>query len=143
MSFPKFLLIVACLGWAGFMSAISFMESWVKFRARGLTLALGLEVGRLVFRALNRMEWVFMAAVVVGLVLVRSWLLPLPLVAALLAVLCIQSFWLLPALERRAQAVISGVRPAASGHHRYYAGLELLKLGLVIVAAGRLCFPAA
>ena len=35
--------------WIGFVSAISFMEAWLKFRAPGVTLTLGLGIGRLVF----------------------------------------------------------------------------------------------
>ena len=46
--------------WAGSVFSISFMESWLKFRAEGVTLPIGLSIGRKVFKALNRMEWVFL-----------------------------------------------------------------------------------
>jgi len=35
---------------------ISFLEAWVKFRADLVTRAVGLDVGRTVFHALNRVE---------------------------------------------------------------------------------------
>ena len=39
--------------WLGMVLAISFLEAPLKFRAPGVTLQLGLGIGRLVFRALN------------------------------------------------------------------------------------------
>lgn len=39
--------------WLGMVLAISFLETPLKFRAPGITLPLGLGIGRLVFRALN------------------------------------------------------------------------------------------
>jgi len=36
--------------WIGFVCAISFMEAWLKFRAPGITVPLGLGIGRLVFQ---------------------------------------------------------------------------------------------
>lgn len=43
--------------WIGFICAISFMEAWLKFRAPGITIPLGLGIGKLVFQALNYVEW--------------------------------------------------------------------------------------
>jgi uncharacterized membrane protein (DUF485 family) len=45
--------------WIGFVCAISFMEAWLKFRAPGITVPLGLGIGRLIFNALNKVELVF------------------------------------------------------------------------------------
>jgi hypothetical protein len=42
--------------WLGAVLAISFLETPVKFRAPSITVALGLGIGRLVFRALDRVE---------------------------------------------------------------------------------------
>lgn len=41
--------IAAVFIWIGFVGVISFMEAWLKFRAPGITLSLGLGIGRLVF----------------------------------------------------------------------------------------------
>jgi hypothetical protein len=38
--------------WLGMVLAISFVETPLKFRAPGITMLLGLGIGRLVFRAL-------------------------------------------------------------------------------------------
>jgi hypothetical protein len=42
--------------WPGMVLAISFLEAPLKLRAPGVTLAIGLGIGRLVFRALNLVE---------------------------------------------------------------------------------------
>ena len=47
------------LVWTGMIAGISFLETPLKFRAPGVTLPLGLGIGQLVFRALNKTEWAF------------------------------------------------------------------------------------
>jgi hypothetical protein len=54
--------------WLGMVLAISFLEAPLKFRAPGVTLPVGLGIGRLVFRALNWGEAV-LAAGITGAVL--------------------------------------------------------------------------
>ncbi len=49
---------VITLIWLGFVCAISFMEAPLKFNAPGVELKQALSIGRIVFRALNRMEWI-------------------------------------------------------------------------------------
>lgn len=51
--------------WLGMVLAISFLEAPLKFRAPGVTIRVGLGIGRIVFRALNLVE-VFLAIVVTG-----------------------------------------------------------------------------
>jgi len=53
--------------WVGFVGAISFLESWLKFQAPGITIPLGLGIGRLVFGALNKVEWVFAILIFISL----------------------------------------------------------------------------
>src|SRR6476469_10147767 len=74
--------------WLGMLLGISFLETPLKFRAPGITLPLGLGIGRLVFRALNTTE-ITLAAVLLAALLtyrpgVASWLL-LSITGALLA----------------------------------------------------------
>src|SRR4051794_8321171 len=42
--------------WLGMVLAISFVEAPLKFRAPGVTLQIGLGIGRMVFRVLNGIE---------------------------------------------------------------------------------------
>ena len=59
--------VAAVFLWLGMVLAISFLEAPLKFRAPGVTLALGLGIGRLVFRALNTCEVVLALVVAAGL----------------------------------------------------------------------------
>ena len=52
--------------WLGMVLAISFLEAPLKFRAPGVTIPIGLGIGRLVFRALNTAEVVLAVAGVIG-----------------------------------------------------------------------------
>src|SRR5665647_802388 len=74
MTILFFIMIICSFLWAGFIGAISFMESWLKFRAPGLTMPVGLNIGKLVFSALNKVEWAFAIFICIGIVLNRSQL---------------------------------------------------------------------
>ncbi len=60
--------IITTFLWIGFVCAISFMEAWLKFQAPGVTLAVGLGIGQLVFALLNKVEWVFASTVLITLI---------------------------------------------------------------------------
>jgi len=115
--------------WIGFVGAISFMEAWLKFRAPGITLPLGLGIGKLVFNALNKAELAFAMAIVVNLLLsgvIWKWkhfLLLIPIV-----LLLIQTIWLLPALDTRADLHIQALPVPPSNLHFYYVGIEVVKV---------------
>jgi len=53
INYEGIMVIVAFL-WIGFVAAISFMEAWIKFQAPGITVPLGLGIGKIVFAALNK-----------------------------------------------------------------------------------------
>ena len=56
MNAASALAAASSLVWLGMLLGISFLEAPLKFRAPGITLPLGLGIGRLVFRALNAAE---------------------------------------------------------------------------------------
>ena len=60
--------VAATFVWLGMVVAISFLEAPLRFQAPGMTLAIGLGIGRLVFRALNVAEVVLAAVVFVAMV---------------------------------------------------------------------------
>ena len=66
MQGPAAVAVAATFVWLGMVLAISFLEAPLKFRAPGVTLQIGLGIGRLVFRALNGCEVVLAAAAVVA-----------------------------------------------------------------------------
>ena len=53
--------------WLGMVLAISFLEAPMKFRAPGVTLQIGLGIGRLVFRALNTAEVLIAVGIAIAL----------------------------------------------------------------------------
>lgn len=120
--------------WLGFVGAISFMEAWLKFRAPGITLPLGLGIGRLVFHALNIVEWVFLIGILVNLYLRHGfayqpfylWLI-IPSV-----ILVLQTLWVLPVLDARAEMHIQGELVPPSKIHFVYVLFEILKVSCLI-----------
>jgi len=115
--------------WIGFVCAISFMEAWLKFRAPGITLPLGLGIGRLVFTALNRMELIFLMITLVCLFPFRniSKLSKVTFIV-IIVMLILQTFWLLPVLVSRAESYINGITPPVSKVHLYYVISEFIKV---------------
>lgn len=126
-------VIASVFLWIGFVAAISFMEAWLKFRAPGITVPLGLGIGRLVFFALNKMEWIF-ALVIFGTIFWnQNWTLEgsqLILIIPLL-ILVIQTAWLLPALDARAELHIQGKTVPPSYLHLYYVLGEIIKVSVL------------
>jgi len=126
--------VICIFIWIGFVCAISFMESWLKFKAPGVTRPIGLGIGRVVFNALNKMEWL-LAFIVLWSVALNETIPPFQQIGyflAVLVILALQSFWLLPQLDIRAKAVISGLPVKPSHLHLYFIIAETLKLcGLV------------
>ena len=72
--------------WLGLVLGISFLEAPLKFRAPGLTVEVGVGIGRLVFRALNAVEGVA-AVVLLIAVLVQGIRVSLVLTIAVIVVI--------------------------------------------------------
>jgi hypothetical protein len=128
------LTAAATFTWLGMVLAISFLEAPLKFRAPGVTVPLGLGIGRLVFRGLNGVEVVLAAVIVVTLVLVRPG--PVALVGAVVAVACllVHLVAVRPALSRRTERVLAGDDTGRGGHaHLAYIGLEVVKVSALLV----------
>jgi hypothetical protein len=116
------------------------VEAPLKFRAPGITLPLGLGIGRLVFRALNAAEIVLAAATALTLALAPRPLAATILFVALAVTLAVQVVLLRPRLEARAQLIIDGGTPPRSRAHLVYIVLECAKLlmlgafGIVLIS---------
>ena len=122
--------ISAIFIWIGFVSAISFVEAWLKFRAPGMTLSLGLGIGRIVFNALNKIEWVLALIIYLNLFFRSNDVFTtVNLIFSLIVViLLLQTFWLLPMLDNRAELYIQGKDVPALNIHFYYIGMEAIKV---------------
>ena len=120
--------------WLGMVLAISFLEAPLKFRAPGVTVRIGLGIGRLVFRALNAVEAVFGAVLIVtamaaGGVPGRAVVAGAVAIAALLA----QVVLVRPQLNRRSDRVLAGKEAPRSRGHLAYVALEIIKAVALLV----------
>lgn len=129
--------VAVAFTWLGMVLAISFLEAPLKFRAPGVTVALGVGIGRLVFRALNLVEAAF--AIVLAATVVLSWppaSWPRPvLIVVLVGVLVVQAAVLRPLMDAR---VRGGRLTDGRPRHRLhvgYVGLEGAK-ALLLIALG-------
>lgn len=122
--------------WVGMVCSISFLESWLKFQAPGMTIDLGVGIGRLVFDMLNKVEIVLAALIIFswwrshkGFKKENGYLF----LGGVLIVLLIQTIVLLPVMDNRADMRLQGMAVPPSYMHFYYVGGELLKVaGLTI-----------
>ncbi|MCE9519530.1 MAG: hypothetical protein K8R87_08260 [Verrucomicrobia bacterium] len=123
---------VITLLWLGFVSAISFLEAPIKFKA-GVELKDALSIGRLVFHALNRVEWV--CCIISWLIVLRLKIVrargSLILLAAITAILAFQTWGLFPTLDTRAIEYLHGNTPPSTWHHPVYIGVEIAKAVLL------------
>lgn len=121
-----------CFLWAGMTVGVTMIATPMRFTAGTITRPIALDVGRVVFAALNKAELV---ALVLLLIVVRVsgqaarlW----SVCAALALIVIAQSVWLGPELAERTQMVIDGIEPPKSYAHALYSSLELLKLALLL-----------
>ncbi len=123
--------VAAVFVWLGMVLAISFLEAPLKFRAPGVTIPLGLGIGRLVFRALNICEAVLAVVIAVALVVGSPGRGLVVAVLVAVAALVIQVVGVRPALTRRSDAVLADAGQAESGRsraHYVYVVLEVVKV---------------
>jgi hypothetical protein len=121
--------------WLGMVLAISFLEAPLKFRAPGVTVPIGLGIGRLVFRALNRTEAVLALAVIVA-VAVGGPSVPVGVLTAVPALLlAVQLAAIRPRLNRRSDRVLAGETLPRSRAHLFYVATESIKV-LALLALG-------
>ncbi len=134
MSPASAVAVAAIFVWLGMVIAISFIEAPLKFRAPGVTLQVGLGIGRLVFRALNGAELLLAATTAVAL-LVRPPSVGAVVAAAVAVVaLVVQVLLVRPQLAKRSNAVLAGEDGPRSRAHVVYIGFELVKVTALIIA---------
>lgn len=119
----------ACIAliWLGMVLGISFLEAPVKFMAPSVTLEIGLDIGRYVFRAFNKVECIFALVIAILLIIIRRKNLSMVPIGLAWLSLALQTAWLLPFLEARTEVIIQGQTPAPSVSHTIYVVLEVIK----------------
>ena len=128
MSASSSLAAAVVFVWLGMVLAISFLETPLKFRAPGVTVQIGLGIGRLVFRALSVVELVLASVLVVALLVGAPPARVVLGVALAVTALVVQVAIVRPVLSRRSDRVLAGANPPRSRAHYWYVGLEVVKL---------------
>ena len=130
--------IVLPVLWLGMVGAISFIEAPLKFQAEGITIPLGLGIGRLVFAALNVAEGILLFA----LTIVSFWPVAhriegrrLAAWAAVAAVFVFKVVFVRPPLNARTDLVLQGADPGESVWHYVYIGSDVTSMALLVVVA--------
>lgn len=148
--------------WFGFMSAINFMEAWVKFHSPSVKREQLLDVGRHVFSALNTVEiFYFFTSLHLskfaaeklnayspsfGLSLLQktfpssssspSSLLPISLFHVLVGgIICVESFFLVPKLIKRISSIIADEKVEPSKYHAITLAFTFAKVSMVFLTA--------
>lgn len=126
--------IAVVFTWLGMVLAISFLEAPLKFRAPGVTVRIGLGIGRLVFRALNAVEAVLAAVLVIAVGLGGAPPRVIAAAAAAVAALLVQLAAVRPGLTRGSDRVLAGEDAPRSRAHYAYVALELVKVAALLAA---------
>lgn len=124
--------------WLGMVAAISFIEAPLKFQAEGITIPLGLGIGRLVFAALNVAEGLLLLA----LTLLSFWPVKhriegrrLAAWAAVAAVFVIKVVFVRPPLNARTDLVLQGADVGGSLWHYVYIACDVASMALLVLVA--------
>ncbi len=120
--------------WAGLVTGISFIEAPLKFQAPGITLELGLGIGKIVFGALTTIEIVLSIFSVLFIFLIKEKRKFFYLFAIPIVIVVIDNIILLPILDERLDMIVNGTPPLASNTHWYYVILEIIKLLFLILS---------
>ena len=122
---PAFLL--------GAIIAISFLEAPLKFLAPGVTIPLGLGIGRLVFTALNVLAGVVLLVLTVVSLRARAGRSSALLLGGLWLVFLVEVVIIRPILNRRSDLVIAGEEaPGTDGAHYAYILADVTMVGLLV-----------
>lgn len=129
---PAFLL--------GAIIAISFLEAPLKFLAPGVTIPIGLGIGRLVFTALNVLAGIVLVVLTLVSVRARAGRGPLMILGGIWLIFVVEVALIRPGLNRRSDLVIAGSEaPGTNWAHYAYIAADLtivaLLMALIIVTA--------
>lgn len=135
---PAFLL--------GAIIAISFLEAPLKFLAPGVTIPIGLGIGRLVFTALNVLAGVVLLVLTVVNVRARAGRAALGILGSIWVVYLVEVAVIRPVLNQRSDLVIAGAEsPGTNWAHYAYIVADVAIVGLLvalIVVTSRRALPA-
>jgi hypothetical protein len=135
----KLIAITALLS-AGMIFGISFLESWLKFRASSLTKAVGLDVGRTVFSFFHKIQCVLLFEIIFTVIFIEFTSINWLIVATLTGIFIFQLAWLFPKLSQQVNVILAGNKISDSYAHTPYGIFEVTKFLALIVFSMRLIF---
>ena len=135
---------IITLAWLCFVIAIAFIEAPLKFHALGLKkpwtevtteLKNAVTIGYHSFHNLNFIEWVccafsWLLALRVRVVRARGAMI---LLAGVTAILAMETWLLLPALDGRVRSILQGTLPLETWHHHAWIIADSIKVALLAV----------
>lgn len=124
--------IAATFVWLGMVTAISFIEAPLKFRAPNATIPICLGIGRLVFRALNSAEFLLAAVIAVTFAIERPSAGIAVAYGIVVAMLAAQVLLVRPRLRVHTEQALSGLEAPRSRAHYAYIALELIKVAALV-----------
>ncbi|MPZ17557.1 MAG: hypothetical protein GEV06_06570 [Luteitalea sp.] len=134
MTRARLLLAALAFVWIGLLIGIA-IEAIVRFDAPGLTRAVGLSVGKVVFAAIAGVERIMFPIAAILAFVTRPPKLVRIMLVGIGAVLLVEQVFLLPVLSARADMVIQGQTPPPSSTHLLYMTGEVIKL-ILLAAMG-------
>ena len=126
-AFPLAVGTFVALTWLGMLVGVSFIATPVKFMVPSLSLPVALQVGNVTFSLFAKIEWSAAALLVIALVPAKTGTAVKAMVITTVAILAVESLWLLPVLDARVSAVIAGQPLPPSLDHLLYALSEVAK----------------
>ncbi|HYF98313.1 MAG TPA: hypothetical protein VD770_04960 [Coxiellaceae bacterium] len=119
---------------------ISFLESWVKFRAPTLSRAIGLDVGRTIFNSFHKVQCILLMLVVCISLFAKIPLMDWLMVGVLTSIILLQLTWLFPILDRQVTVILAEGEARCSHAHKTYGVLEVAKFLALLGFTMRLMF---
>ncbi|GAA4368107.1 hypothetical protein [Paeniglutamicibacter cryotolerans] len=120
--------------WLGLIIGISLIEAPLKFTAPGITIPLGLGIGRLVFGAMNILEVVLFIGLLAACIRRGVGVRFIQVVVALGVVLLAKVAVIRPLLNKRTDAVLAGTDDGGSLAHYFYIAADGLLILLLVTA---------
>jgi hypothetical protein len=124
---------ITAIFWLGFFMAISFMEAPLKFTAPGLSMAEGLQIGKIIFGSLNICEWSFLLIIFITCIVKKTTRKGFYLITAISVIMVLETFWLLPVLDHNADLIINGLPVTAHSTHWFYVLFEIIKVPVLLM----------
>ena len=118
--------------WLGLILGISLIEAPLKFQAPGITIPLGLGIGRLVFAAMNIAEAVIALVLLLAMWRGRAGRSEWMLGAIAAGTLAAKALVVRPLMHTTTDAVIAGTSEGGSSLHYFYIAADGLLIVLLI-----------